>query len=126
MKIDFIKNIIKQVVCWILLLQIINISINPPDAKHAKYSSITDKEDLLINETESIYELIAEGLFNEDVPESNEDDIDTSSPSVELYFSTGIFSTLPAIEFPFDHFAHCNNNFPSLHHEPLFQPPKQA
>ena len=126
MKTDYIKNIITQVVCWILLLQVINISINPRDFKHPRYSSTASKEDLSINETESIYELIAEGVFDEDVPESNEDDIDTSSPSVELYFFTASCNTLPTLELPLEHFPRCNKSFPSLHHEPLFQPPKQA
>jgi hypothetical protein len=126
MRSDFIKNIIKQVVCWILLLQMINISIDPRDLKRANYSPITYNENFSIDEIESVYELIAEGVFDKEVPASNEDEIDTFSPSFELYFFTATSIKLPAIKFPLEHISHCYNNFPIVHQEPLFQPPKFA
>ena len=126
MKMDFIKSCLKQVVCWILLLQMINISIDPPDLKHSKYSHHTNQEEVLLDETESVYEWIAEGVFDEEVPESNEDDIDTSSPSMELYFFTATCTRLPAIEFPVEHFSHYYSNIPFVHQEPRFPPPKRA
>jgi len=126
MRSDFIKNIIKQVVCWILLLQIINLSIDPRDLKSANYSPITAKEDFSTDEIESVYELIAEGVFDKEVPASNEDEIDTFPPSFELYFFTATSFRLPAINSPLEHFAHSYNNFPIVHQEPLFQPPQFA
>ncbi len=94
--------------------------------KRANYSTITTKEYFLIDEIESAYELIAEGVFDTEVPASNEDEIDTFSPSFELYFFTATSIKLPAIKFPLEHISHCYNNFPIVHQEPLFQPPKFA
>ena len=126
MKILFNRNSIKQVVCWILLLQIINVSINTPDLKCAKQSSLSKTENLSINETESVYELIAEGMFDKKVPDSDEDDMDTSSPSFELYFFPKICSKLPAFNFLIEYFPHYSNNFLSVHQEPHFPPPRFA
>jgi hypothetical protein len=126
MKIYVIRNIIKQVICWILLLQMINISIDPPDFKHPKHSSVTNKKALSIEETESFYELIAEGVFDKEVPESNEDEIDTSSPSFELYLITRICTKLPALAFPVEHFPQYYTSFSSINQEPHSPPPKFA
>ncbi|CAA9530011.1 MAG: hypothetical protein AVDCRST_MAG96-3489, partial [uncultured Segetibacter sp.] len=54
----------------------------------------------------------------------DEDEIDTSSPSFELYFFTGICSKVPALDFPIEHFPNYNNSFPPVHQEPHFPPPK--
>jgi hypothetical protein len=125
MKMNLIKNI-KLVVCWILFLQLINISINPPDLQHPKFSSITNKEDLTINKIESVYELIVEGVSDEEVPESDEDETDTTSQSFVLYFFSKICSKLPALNYPIEHFSHYHNNFPSVTKEAHFPPPKFA
>lgn len=124
MKIDFITYIIKQLVCWILLLQMINISIDPRDIKLPKDTSVIHVTDGSADEIESVYELVAEGVFNKEVPPDNEDEIDTSSPSLELYFFTPACIELPAIAFVLKHFSYCYNHFTSVHQEPLFQPPK--
>jgi hypothetical protein len=126
MKSYVIKNISKKVFFWILLLQVINVSINPPDLKYGKYSALTKKEDLSINEIESVCELIAEGIFDEDIPESNEDEIDTLSPSFQLYFFTGNGIKLLAKEFSLAHFSHCYSNITSENKEPLYLPPRQV
>ena len=119
-----IKNFIKQVVCWILLLQIINISINLPDINYPNYRNVLSKEDVSIDELESVYELIAEDVFNKEVPESDEDEIDTSSQPFELYFFTKTCSKLPALAFPAKHFSRYQNNFLSIFQEPHLPPPK--
>lgn len=126
MKIDFLKNIINQVVCWILLLQMVNISIDPPDLKHQKHNTITYKEDLSINKIESVYEMLAEGIFEVEIPESDEKEIDSSSPSFELYFFNGICTKLQTSVFPIQHYPHYYNNFASLYQKPDFHPPKLA
>lgn len=124
MKINFIKNISKHIVCWILLLQMINISIDSPNLKHQDHSAKTLKEDLSINEIESVCELIAEGVFDTEMPESDEDDIDSSSPSVELYFFERPCSKLQAFISPIEHFSYYYNNFLSICQEPNAPPPK--
>ncbi len=124
MKTYVIKNIVKKVICWILLLQIINISVDPPDLNVRAYDTATSKKESSFDETESVYELIAEGVFDEKVPESDEDEMDTSSPSFELYFFNRSCSRLPALVFPLHHSPHYHNNFLSLHQEPHSPPPK--
>jgi hypothetical protein len=123
MKIYFI-NITKQVVCWILLLQIINISIDPPDFKHTKYSIVTRNEVLSVDETETIYELIAESMSDQKVPESNEDGTDTIAPYVELFFSSTPFIKLHAFGSIIEHFSYYEDIFSLIHEEPLSPPPR--
>ena len=117
---------IKQVVCWILLLQTINISINPPDVKLVVDKTVTNNKQLAADETESIYEWVVEGMSDEDVPESDDDDMDTSSPSFELYFFNRVCSELPVLHFSIEHYAHYHTNFPFIHQEPHSPPPKWA
>jgi hypothetical protein len=126
MRRNLIKNIIKQVVCWILLLQIINISIDPPDLKHLRSGSITGEENLSVNKIESVYELIVEGVSDEEVPESEEDEIDTTSQSLVLYFFSKMFNQLPIADFSVKHVSFHQTNFPSVTMEPHIPPPKQA
>lgn len=121
-----IQNIIKQVVCWILLLQIFNISINPPDLKQQKFGSIADKEDLLINKIESVYELVVEGVSDEEIPETDEDEIDTTSQFFVLFFSPRTYSKLPALGLYIEPFSLYYNNFPSITTDPHFPPPRFA
>lgn len=126
MKSVSIKNIISKIICWILLLQIVNISINPPDLQRPKYTSVTHQDDLSINKIESIYEFISENILDVEVPESEEEEIDTSSPTLELYFYKRTYSKLQAFVFPIEHFSHYSNRFPSVHKEPSSPPPKFA
>ena len=126
MKTGVIKNIIKQGVCWILLLQVINISIDPHDFKQSKYMPVAFSEDFSSDEIESISELIAENIFHKEVPPGDEDEIETSSPPFEFYFYTGTSIRLPALKFSSEHVSRHNSNFPPGHQEALFQPPKQA
>ena len=104
----------------------INISINPPDLNSPKRSSTANKEDLSINQIESVYEMIAEGIFDQQVPESDEEEIDTSSPSFELFFTDRTYHKLPAFVFPIEYFPHYYNNFSSVYKEPHSPPPRLA
>ncbi len=112
--------------CWILVLQFINISIDPGDLKRANYDASTSQEDLSINEVESVYELIAEGVFDKQVPESDEDDIQTISPSIELYCDTPLYSTLQPLTFPTEYFPHYNTSRSLSNKQPNSPPPKRA
>ncbi|MDO9373705.1 MAG: hypothetical protein Q7T76_04790 [Ferruginibacter sp.] len=85
MKIRSIKNFLAQLACWILLLQLMNIAIDPRDPNRFPASVDQSKEDLSINETESIYELVSEGLFDTEVPETDEKDTDTNLTIFDYY-----------------------------------------
>jgi len=63
---------LKYLFCWALLLQMVNLSINP--VRHQNYinGQYTFQEDLRINKIESIYELILEHIFKKDVPETQD------------------------------------------------------
>lgn len=67
-----IKGKLKYCCCWILLLQLINLSIDP--ARHANFinGKLTFQEDLSINKVESVYELLLEHIFKKDVPETQD------------------------------------------------------
>ncbi|RZK38481.1 MAG: hypothetical protein EOO90_22175 [Pedobacter sp.] len=64
-----IKTGLKYLCCWALLLQMLNLSIDP--ARHANYidGQITFQEDLSINKIESFSELLLEKLFDKNIPE---------------------------------------------------------
>jgi hypothetical protein len=121
-----VKNIISRFVCWVLLLQLINISIDPPDLWRLKTASISQKQPLPINEIESLYELISEGVFEHDVPESDENDIDSESQPFDLYCFNNIYSTRPGYSFPVEHFCYYHNTFSCECPEPNAPPPKNA
>lgn len=126
MHIGFI-NIIKQAVCWVLLLQLINISIHASELKHPKYFPFTNQEQqVAIDEIESIYELVVEGISGDEVPESDEDEADSSIPTIDLYCFNRDFSKLQAVNFPVKHFSHYYNRFLSVHQKPHAPPPKPA
>lgn len=126
MSINVVKNIISRLVCWILLLQMINISIDPPDLKKLKVAPISHKEDLSINDIESVYELISEGVFENDVPENDDSDVDTESPVIDLYCFKIFFSTRPVFNFPIEHFSYYYNNLSFDCPEPNSPPPKHV
>lgn len=102
----------------------INISINSPDLKRLNPGGETIRKELTVNEIESVCELIAEDIFDSEMPESDEEDIDTSSPSVELYFFERSCNKLHSFVFPVKYFSYYNNNFLSICREPNAPPPK--
>lgn len=57
---------LKRLLCWIFLLQMVNIVIDPPDV-------IEDFEDgFAKSEVETIFELVAEQVFLMDIPDNEE------------------------------------------------------
>ena len=122
----FIKNIIPRFVCWILLLQMINISIDPPDLRQLKKAATQQKEDLTINEIESVFELVSECVFENSVPETEDNDIDTKLSTFDLYCYTISYSTIPASNYAVEHNDFYLNNFSFEIPEPNAPPPKYA
>jgi hypothetical protein len=123
MKINFVKNIIARFVCWILLLQMINISIDPPDLRPLKNFAISEKEDLSINEIESVYELVSEMVFENNVPETNDDDIDTEPETIDLFCFNVTSATRPVFKIN-EHFSYYYNNFSFERTAPNSPPPE--
>ncbi|HUC79515.1 MAG TPA: hypothetical protein VMR70_01315 [Flavisolibacter sp.] len=130
MKQHSIKNIAWRFVGWILLLQMINISIDPPSLKFQQAVGSANSKAASIDEIESIYEMVAEGVFDKDVPDDNqdkdEDEIHTSSPSMDLYFSAHAGHQLPQLSFPSEYFPHYHNINLLIYTEPNSPPPKYA
>lgn len=126
MNINFVKNIISRLICWILLLQMINISIDPPDLMPLRTAPVSHEEDLSINETESVYELISEGVFETNVPDQDDSDMDRESQTFDLYCCKPIFTTRPFLDLPIEHFSLYRNNLSFDYTEPSFPPPKHA
>lgn len=62
----------KLICCWLLLLQMVNLSINPIRHQSLINGKYTYLEDLRINKIESLYELILEHVFKKNVPETQD------------------------------------------------------
>lgn len=115
----------KQVFCWMILLQIINLSIHPLHLLHPRLTALDKAKASPINECNSLYEFIAEGVFHQDVPETDDDEIDVSSPPFELYFSAVCSSQLPAMDVSIKHVPRYKKNTLLVYKEPHSPPPKQ-
>jgi hypothetical protein len=122
----FKKYGIMQMSCWILLLQLINISINPPDMHYLATASVVDNRAYAGDEIESLYEYVVEAMTDIEVPENEEEEIDSISSSIDLYTPVPIAGKLLVFEFPLEHATYYHNYFHSIHPEPLFPPPKGA
>lgn len=126
MKIKAAKNIIKQIVCWVLLLQLINISIYTPHIKSFTVACVTRPEDLDVNGVESIYELVSEGIFNVDVPVSDENDSDITFETLDIFLLSSFYNKLVVFKHPIKHYAFYPRTSYPLHSAPDFPPPKQV
>ena len=119
------KHIAVRVLCWILLLQSINLSIDAPDLTPITHTSLSDNEDLLVNDIESIYELVSEVIFGKDVPENDENDIDTKSPVFDAF----CFSPQSIIQNISAYLIDCESHYLGLlifdSPEPDFPPPRR-
>ena len=86
MKFKSAKNIVLLAITWILLVQVINLSIDPTDPVPFKSGKVTACEDLTINEIESIYELVSEQCMGVEVPEHDDSDHQGSFVKVMTFF----------------------------------------
>lgn len=89
-------------------------------------SRLAEKEERSINEVESVCELIAGSLFDKEIPDSDDDGMDTSSPTFELYFFERTGHQIEPFTAPAEYFSFNYKRFPSLHKEPHSPPPKLA
>jgi hypothetical protein len=107
----------------------INICTDPVDSIYFKNGHITSEEDLSINEIESVYELVSEKVFNEGVPESDENDESTLVKVFNVYFSiptlvTINFSSIPQYIISHNSF-YCKSVYSNTL-EIISPPPKQV
>ena len=82
-----INRIVIRCVAWVLLSQVINISIDPIDPIMDKLGRLNTTENLAINDIESIYELVSEQFLGLDVPETDEDDESSIMKVIDFYFT---------------------------------------
>lgn len=89
MKKKVIAHLFTKSLAWILLIQVVNISIDPIDPLPVVdgLGQMTTREDLSINDIESIYELVSEQCLHVDVPEQDEDDESGFIKVIDFYFS---------------------------------------
>lgn len=128
MKTTPLQYFFKKLVIWILLIQMINLSMDPVDTMNFKDGRATIEEDLSINEIESLYELISEALFGEDVPEHDEKDEDAFVKVFSLYYAATPVELVPVATFTFsiDYTAFYQDRSCLNYAEPHFPPPEQA
>jgi hypothetical protein len=84
-----VNSLLTKSIAWMLLIQVVNISIDPIDVLPVvdSFGQISAQEDLSINDIESIYELVSEQYLGVDVPEQDEDDESGFVKVIDFYFS---------------------------------------
>ena len=124
-----IKHIGKKIIIWVLLIQMINICTDPVDSLNFKNGHITSEEDLSINEIESVYELVSEKVFNEGVPESDENDEDTFVKVFNVFFSVPLMVSIKFLSISQYIISHNSFYCDSIYSNTIqinSPPPKQA
>lgn len=115
---------LKQISCWILLLQMVNLSIDPPEASVVFQSKTQSQAGDAIAETETVYELVSEELLDIEVPETEETDVEKTVHLLELYYSHPPSFTLDDPSLPVHHLSLYNTRLLSWETIPNAPPPK--
>lgn len=84
---SIIKRIAIRTLSWILLIQIVNISVDPADPFIEVLGIQPGGEDLSINDIESIYEFVSEQCLGVDIPEHDEEDENAFVKDMEFFCS---------------------------------------
>lgn len=100
----------------------VNLCVDAPDAT----SFYSHREDLSVNDTESLSEWIAEGFFDHDIPEGDEEDVDKHTTSIDLYFVERTGYLLLPMPVALQHFTTHLALVPTRHDKPHAPPPKAA
>lgn len=115
---------LQQISCWILLLQMINLSVDPPDAcvvfRSGAHAGVMD----VLTEKETVYEYVSETLLDIPVPDSDEQDVEKSVHLLELFYSSPHSFALTDLEFSLHHSDHYFARFLSRETIPHAPPPK--
>ncbi|MGZ8550556.1 MAG: hypothetical protein ACXWV2_07835 [Chitinophagaceae bacterium] len=110
----------------ILLLQMINLSINPPDFRQLSGRFNSQDQGISLNEIESIYELVAEGFFYENVPDSEDQDTDASFILLDLFSFTQGHSATIVIPHTIQLISYYQSGTSLIYPQPDTPPPRQA
>ncbi|MBI3219912.1 MAG: hypothetical protein HYZ44_10395 [Bacteroidetes bacterium] len=121
-----IINIFKSLIIWVLLIQIINISIDPLDPVSDKLGRFALQEDLSINEIESIYEFVSEHCLGVDIPENDEDDESGFVKIIDFYFSQSFIEIKNQYLSELSSFFTIENSLTSIALDHTSPPPKLA
>ena len=122
-----IKIGLRHFCCWILLLQLLNLSIDPPRHQNVINGELTFQEDLTINKIESLYELIVEHLFKKDVPETQDNANHSISKAFFFYHQTpNLCCKLILTEKPVIHNHFYITSFPEQNQVLESPPPKHS
>lgn len=78
-------TISKHVMGWVLLLQVINLSVDPVDPVNDKVGGMS--QHFQVNDIESIYELICEHFMGMEIPEHDEEDLNGFLSLFMLYYT---------------------------------------
>ncbi len=119
-----LKYFIKNFICIIVMLQMINISINFQRLTPQRSQTNTIANDPTDPEIETLYELIAENVFDFEIPESEDEAIDNDSISFHLYcYSPNrmVFGAPPILT---DHYLYNYTGGSVLQNAPVSPPPK--
>lgn len=122
------KNIFERFLCWVLLLQMVNICIDTPDQVLFMRASAVEAH-LVYNEVECITEVVIESLFGDDLPETEQRD---NSSSIDRFYISMPSSTLNIVITAYEgrdiilarphHFQYYNMHYAG----PSSPPPKSA
>lgn len=126
MKKRSINKAIIRIIALVLLIQVINISIDPSDPVSDKLGRLNTGEDLSINDIESIYELVSEQFLGLDVPENDEDDENGFVKVITFYLSYWSVEIKNHYKSHRITFFAIENNFISIVLEHTSPPPKVA
>lgn len=111
---------------WVLLIQIINISIDPSDPVSDKLGRLALQEDLSVNEIESIYEFVSEHYLGVDIPENDEDDENGFVKVMDFYFSQSFIEIKNQFHINPNGFITYNQGLTSIALDHTSPPPKVA
>ena len=120
------KYYVWRAFCWLLVVQMANISIDPPNVREHVFSC-TQLPPANVNQIESLCELVTENLLDTEFPENDEsDDVQKTVNPVVLFCSKpalqGFEITLPALQ----HRSSYTSLYQPLYTDPASPPPKMA
>ena len=99
------------------------MSINPLHLSKPLSHDAAQEQNISDDEIESIYELIAQEICDTDIPESDDEDVDSTSPLLELFY-TEPSDNLSSFCVFLVHNSRYHNIAPSIYRDPQFLPPQ--
>lgn len=115
---------LRQMVCWILFLQLINLSIDPPDVNAVFQTKSLQQATASLTEKETVYEYLSEELLACDIPDSDEQEVERTLHAFELYFSGTPSFSLDAPALSLQHLAFYSDPVSCWEARPHAPPPK--